>query len=550
MTEDEVRELELTVLALAHQLAAFPSELETALRQGQGMQLLPQLVSVARNARLTATQRAEGVDPQSYAGLSAAAMARLSRVYTFDALTERQEMALTLAELNFLSSRLQTRAAARATLTAEGQPADATRTASTTAAASSATPAAGPEQPGLRRALEAAPTSWTPAMRSRTPDLRTLQAAGVQLTTAPTPEGAATSASAPHGANKATTDELDEAQAPLWPSLEQSKGARERSTSRGIWTQDAPPPGRPRSRGAPSPSPGATLRATSPSSSTLPQVLTESQRDLGYVLHEGRVLDWGRLPPYVLLNVGDHLQDMPSTLRRAPDGQIIDATPGKGPRAKAQWLHILESYAVPQDWTRLDGTKWEGVERLKLLEVLRRRDGNRVPILLKMPPPLESSGEGRPLGEENSLIEISWASVRHELWPLGAFSKDSPLQRRYEELRATKGYGKGKVTEATDLVWLERATYTEVLEVHCGTARGQQLVAKIPETGCYEVSPANANFGLGRWETTGYVFRCIARCEGCYRNFCNRRMWFAIDFHSRHRCDHCRRGGRGQAISG
>ena len=65
---------------------------------------------------------------------------------------------------------------------------------------------------------------------------------------------------------------------------------------------------------------------------------------------------------------------------------------------------------------------------------------------------------------------------------MASFSKDSPLQRRYEELRATKGYGKGKVTDATDLVWLERATYTEVLEVHCGTARGQQLVAKIPET--------------------------------------------------------------------
>ena len=49
--------------------------------------------------------------------------------------------------------------------------------------------------------------------RSRTPDLRTLQAAGVQLTTAPTREGTATSASTLHGANKVTADELDEAQA-------------------------------------------------------------------------------------------------------------------------------------------------------------------------------------------------------------------------------------------------------------------------------------------------------------------------------------------------
>ena len=57
MTEDEVRELELTVLVLAHQLAAFPYELETALRQGLGMQLLPQLVSVARNARLRRSGR-------------------------------------------------------------------------------------------------------------------------------------------------------------------------------------------------------------------------------------------------------------------------------------------------------------------------------------------------------------------------------------------------------------------------------------------------------------------------------------------------------------
>ena len=68
--------------------------------------------------------------------------------------------------------------------------------------------------------------------------------------------------------------------------------------------------------------------------------------------------------------------------------------------------------------------------------------------------------------------------MKPELWPLGAFSKDSPLQKRYEELRATKGHGKGKVTPATDLVWLERATCTEILEVHCATARGQQLVAR------------------------------------------------------------------------